>query len=493
MPHEVEALSSIRAAPPATTAAFDLAESLSTQALPNGPWRHAFRQLLTDEAFLAHGWAKAPFKLAEEWPFAVGSYTMEDVARDATLMPPQFLAHGVEYQGGIYNKPFAEGFGFADVEAAMDGATVVMLNAGFLVPKLAAVSLAMLEASQLPIWLNVYLSKAGLVRSTQLHTDKQDVLLVQSTGRKRWRVYKPPPPADAPQLDPFARGKGTDALRADPADLLIDTVMAPGQVLYIPAGFPHETDTIGEVSEPSALAAASEPSVHLTVGIDTHLWGLSYSRMREVALDRAGMSRGKQLTLRPADSWSLLHQPLPLGFLAAPMLTSLCDAGRSATIPLHTAQHTLCQAMALELAKRLRAVEPERWGAAEEEGAADSLIRELGLDEAAERLVDHHRRLLGRQRSMYTDAAAPQPTTADGLQYTLGGRERKLRVSGLMSEMDALDAAMEGLEAWSRGEEADGGGGATGFGGGGMGGGGLGGGGKGKGAKGKAKGKGKRK
>ena len=121
MPHEVEALSSIRAAPPATTAAFDLAESLSTQALPNGPWRHAFRQLITDEAFLAHGWAKAPFKLAEEWPFAVGSYTMEDVARDATLMPPQFLAHGVEYEGGIYNKPFAEGFGFADVEAAMVG------------------------------------------------------------------------------------------------------------------------------------------------------------------------------------------------------------------------------------------------------------------------------------------------------------------------------------------------------------------------------------
>ena len=234
--------------------------------------------------------------------------------------------------------------------------------------------------------------------------------------------------------------------------------------------------------------------------------------MREVALDRAGMSRGKQLTLRPAESWSLLHQPLPLGFLAAPMLTSLCQSGRSANIPLHTAQHTLCQAMAQELAKRLRTVEPERWGAAEGgeeaaeggeeaaeggEEAADSLIRQLRLDEAAERLVNHHRSLLGRQRSMYSDAAAPQPTTADGSQYALGGRERKLRVSGLMSEMDALDAAMEGLEAWSRGEEAeeaaDDGGGATGFGGGGMGGGGLGGGGKGKGAKGKGKGKGKRK
>ena len=29
---------------------------------------------------------------------------MEDVARDVTRMPPQFVAHGVDYEGGIYNK-----------------------------------------------------------------------------------------------------------------------------------------------------------------------------------------------------------------------------------------------------------------------------------------------------------------------------------------------------------------------------------------------------
>ena len=66
-----------------------MAEQLSTQSLPHGPWRHAFRSLVTDEAFLHHGWAKHPFKLREEWPFAVGAYTMEDVARDVTLLPPQ--------------------------------------------------------------------------------------------------------------------------------------------------------------------------------------------------------------------------------------------------------------------------------------------------------------------------------------------------------------------------------------------------------------------
>ena len=169
---------------------------------------------------------------------------MEDVARDVTRLPPQFVAHGVEYQGGIYNKPMAEGFAFADVDEAMATATVVMLNAGFLAPKLAEVSLAMLEATDLPIWLNVYVSRPGLARSTQCHTDKQDVLLVQCTGRKRWRVFRPPPPSEQPALDPFARGKGTDSMKPPASDLLVDTVMEPGQVLYIPAGFPHETDTL---------------------------------------------------------------------------------------------------------------------------------------------------------------------------------------------------------------------------------------------------------
>eukprot|EP00966_Prymnesium_polylepis_P100566 2329395-Prymnesium_polylepis.1 len=100
---------------------------------------------------------------------------MEDVERDITLLPSQFVAHGVRFEGGIYNKPLPDGFTYADVASAMEGATVVMLNAGFLVPKLAAVSLAMVEASRLPVWLNVYLSRPGLQQSTQLHTDKQDV------------------------------------------------------------------------------------------------------------------------------------------------------------------------------------------------------------------------------------------------------------------------------------------------------------------------------
>ena len=57
------------------------------------------------------------------------------------------------------------------------------------------------------------------------------MLLVQTTGRKRWRVYRPPPPGRTPAIDPFSRGKGMDHMEFVEEDLLIDTLMEPGQVL----------------------------------------------------------------------------------------------------------------------------------------------------------------------------------------------------------------------------------------------------------------------
>lgn len=48
-------------------------------------------------------------------------------------------------------------------------------------------------------------------------------------------MYKPPPPSDAPSLDPFGRGKGQDVMVPREEDLLYDIIMRPGDVLFIPA------------------------------------------------------------------------------------------------------------------------------------------------------------------------------------------------------------------------------------------------------------------
>ena len=491
-------LAAIAAAPPPSAAAFALASRLSTRSFVAAPWRDAFTRLMTDAAFMEHGWARTAFKLEEKWAFAIGAYTMADVHRDVTLLPPQFVAHGVQWGEGIFNKPMEEGFSADDVDKTMDAATVVMLNAGFVVPTLAHVSLAMIDATQLPIWLNVYLSKPGLARSTQLHTDKQDVLLVQTTGRKRWRVYRPPPPADAPAHDPFARGKGTDVMEERPDDLLIDTVMRPGDVLYIPAGFPHETDTTelgGDVSaDDDALAA--QPSVHLTVGLDTHLWALSYAKLREVrarrppvharprrrptaptaltvsprhppqvALAKAGestaLASGAPVGTLPLDRWSQLHAPLALGFLAAPLLAPVVDGSSAGggEEAAEAAEARLAEALALDGAARMMAAEPERWAGQEPAALAAS----LDLGGAARRMLDHHREVLGTQLRSYARAAHAAATPTH--------RERQAFLKALNADMDELDASMASLDGWAAGDaapEAE----AAGFGGGGGGGGG---------------------
>ena len=81
----------------------------------------------------------------------------------------------------------------------------------------------------------------------------------------------------------MARGKANDRLELDElGPPLIDTVLTPGQVLYVPAGYPHTTDT---VHLDGAGEAAEQDSVHLTIGIDTHIWGLNYAGARKVLTD----------------------------------------------------------------------------------------------------------------------------------------------------------------------------------------------------------------
>jgi 50S ribosomal protein L16 3-hydroxylase len=64
------------------------------------------------------------------------------------------------------------------------------------------------------------------------HLDQYDVFIIQGTGRRRWRVGdKVPMKQHCPH---------PDLLQVDPFDAIIDEEMEPGDILYIPPGFPHE-------------------------------------------------------------------------------------------------------------------------------------------------------------------------------------------------------------------------------------------------------------
>ncbi|RLM07314.1 50S ribosomal protein L16 arginine hydroxylase [Gibbsiella quercinecans] len=64
------------------------------------------------------------------------------------------------------------------------------------------------------------------------HLDQYDVFIIQGAGRRRWRVGEKKP---LKQHCPHP-----DLLQVEPFDAIIDEEMVPGDILYIPPGFPHE-------------------------------------------------------------------------------------------------------------------------------------------------------------------------------------------------------------------------------------------------------------
>lgn len=79
------------------------------------------------------------------------------------------------------------------------------------------------------------------------HIDQYDVFIVQGQGKRRWKV-------GAKDKGQYTENHRTAALRQiEGFDPIIDQVLEPGDILYIPPGFPHEGNTL-------------EPSLSYSVG-----------------------------------------------------------------------------------------------------------------------------------------------------------------------------------------------------------------------------------
>ncbi|WP_105168114.1 ribosomal protein uL16 3-hydroxylase [Pseudoalteromonas sp. T1lg23B] len=65
------------------------------------------------------------------------------------------------------------------------------------------------------------------------HLDQYDVFIIQGQGKRHWRVGLPDQ-----NLKQFAQNKSL--LQVEPFEAVIDTILEPGDILYIPPGCPHE-------------------------------------------------------------------------------------------------------------------------------------------------------------------------------------------------------------------------------------------------------------
>jgi hypothetical protein len=148
-------------------------------------------------------------------------------------------------------------------------------------------------------------------------------------------------------------------------------------------------DTIKGVEE------TSDPSVHLTVGVDTHIWGLNYAALRDYCLKREGLPNKVTLTkLEPSLYWDLQNS-LPLSFLFD---TKMKDELDSRTPQQQMDLQT--DVIINELVRQCRAVEPNRWAA---ETSDATVAEELNAKEVLHRTFRHHADLTNTFIEMYHD------------------------------------------------------------------------------------------
>ncbi|MFF1714987.1 cupin domain-containing protein [Streptomyces sp. NPDC058268] len=106
-----------------------------------------------------------------------------------------------------------------------------------------------------PVQANAYVTPPQN-RGFDDHYDVHDVFVLQIDGAKRWLVHQPVHP-DPLRDQPWTDRRGAVA-EAAKGEAYIDTVLEPGDVLYLPRGWLHAAQAQGEVS------------IHLTLGI--HTW-----------------------------------------------------------------------------------------------------------------------------------------------------------------------------------------------------------------------------
>jgi hypothetical protein len=108
---------------------------------------------------------------------------------------------------------------------------------------------------------------------------------------------------------------------------LVDAVIGPGDVLYVPVGFPHTTDTMNIMvdNNNNKTTHDEKASVHLTMGLDTHVWMFTMAHLRWALLQRCGLDF--RIHFEKDDDYWRAIETLPIGFWQGDSrrLERICD------------------------------------------------------------------------------------------------------------------------------------------------------------------------
>eukprot|EP01052_Picozoa_sp_SAG31_P014994 SAG31_NODE_950_length_10811_cov_4.497760_4_plen_616_part_00 len=214
----------------------------------------------------------------------------------------------------------------------------LVLSAAHHYPVPAKLCLQIMEALQLPVTANMYVSAPGV--STAVHSDREDILILHfGPAPKRW-ILAPPPTFVAPFVE-HMRGKfgeriswtapAVGAMRAgtDAASITkhtkqaaqLDITLQPGDMLYVPRGHWHH------VSAESTNSTAELATSHLTMNVGSTLFRLTCAQVVSCTVTRSTPSQlsieSKQEIIRRVEAAVMsnslhavkLRALAPVGFL----------------------------------------------------------------------------------------------------------------------------------------------------------------------------------
>jgi bifunctional lysine-specific demethylase and histidyl-hydroxylase NO66 len=138
------------------------------------------------------------------------------------------------------------------LELFLDGHTVVLQGLHRLWPPIIDFAGALTIDLGHPVQVNAYITPPSST-GFSAHYDVHDVFVLQIAGEKRWRIHEPVL-VHPLRTQPWEDRAAAVSARASEQPL-VDEVLRPGDALYLPRGFLHAAEALGEMS------------IHLTVGV----------------------------------------------------------------------------------------------------------------------------------------------------------------------------------------------------------------------------------
>jgi ribosomal protein L16 Arg81 hydroxylase len=218
------------------------------------------------QAFAETHWGRAPLlsraaELKAGFTDLIDAAAVDELVSRRGLRTPflRTAKDGAVRPAASYTRGGGAGAAIADQAAddkvlaeLADGSTLVLQGLHRTWPPLVDFSARLADELGHPVQINAYVTPPQN-QGFAPHHDVHDVFVLQVGGRKQWTVHAPVV-EDPLGNQPFDAFKAEIDARVAEAPL-IDTVLEPGDALYLPRGTVHSAQALGETS------------IHLTVGV----------------------------------------------------------------------------------------------------------------------------------------------------------------------------------------------------------------------------------